>query len=174
MERSDVQAKQAILNHLITLPQKILSLHGEKDATEFLLYDICNRNCFNFQKAAYLVDNPDFDCLKGVAGFCADQMFGQETIWEMPELFREYMAKAPFHQKVRSVLRPSGKRSGMSEQQTALMIGDYLGLSNPASCSWRMKHDNQGLLIYESQTSCPIPDDLLKNGACLLGFCPVY
>ena len=48
--------------------------------SEFVLHDICNPNCFNLQKAAFLVDNPDFDCLKGVAGFSADEAYQKHDL----------------------------------------------------------------------------------------------
>src|SRR5262245_10115368 len=100
MERSEMK-KHAILNLLSTIPQKVLSLHGTENITEFVLHELCNTHCFDFKKAAYLVDNPDFDCLKGVAGFSSDEAYPKETIWEKPELFTAHMKKAAFNKKVR-------------------------------------------------------------------------
>ena len=166
--------KHAILNRLCTLPQKVLSLHGVENVTDFVLHDICNINCFNLPKAAYLVDNPDFNCLKGVAGFCNSQEFSEDTIWETPEVFIAHVNTTPFHQKVRSILKPSSLKSKTSDQETTQIISDYLGIANPAYCSWQMKHDNLGILIYESAKDNPISQELLLKGACLLGFCPIY
>lgn len=174
MERSEMIKKHGILNHLTSLPEKVLSLHGIENTTDFVLHDLCNHNCFDLQKAAYLVDNPDFDCLKGIAGFSASEAFCQDTIWETPELFTAYMQKAPFHQKVRSIMQPSMRRASKSDQETTKFVADYLGLVKPSYCSWQMKHDNHGILIYETQLSCPVSPDILRNGACLLGFCPIY
>ncbi len=168
--------KHDILNHLTTLPQKVLSLHGVENIniTEFVLHDLCNKGCFNLQKAAYLVDNPDFNCLKGVAGFSSQEAYDKDVIWETPELFMQHMYKAPFNQKVRSIMHPSMAKSRKSDEETTAIIGDYLGLAKPSFCSWQMKHDNHGILIYEIEASCPVSSDILKNGACLLGFCPIY
>jgi len=174
MERSEMLKKHAILNHLTTLPQKVLSLHGVEHVTEFVLHDLCNESCFNLQKAAYLVDNPDFDCLKGVAGFSAREAYDKDIIWETPELFMAHMQKAPFNQKVRSIMQTSMVKSRKSDEETTALIGNYLGLAKPSFCSWPMKHDNQGILIYEVEIGCPVSPDILKNGACLLGFCPIY
>lgn len=165
--------KHQILNNLSILPQRILSLHENENVSEFVLHDLC-KNCFNLQKAAYLVDNPDFNCLKGIAGYSMDQAYATDTIWETPELFLAYMQKAPFHQKVRSLVRPSMRKTNKSDQETTALVADYLGLNNPGYCSWQMKHDNHGILVYEIQTSCPVSPDILLNGACLLGFCPIY
>lgn len=165
--------KHAILNCLSAIPQKVLSLHGTENMSEFVLHEICNPECFNLTKAAFLVDNPDFDCLKGVAGFSADEAYQKQPIWDNPELFTDHMKKAAFNQKVRSIIKPSMRKSHKSEQETTQIVGDYLGLQKPSYCSWQMKHDNHGILIFEQQLSCPVSPDILLNGACLLGFCPV-
>lgn len=166
--------KHAILNQLSSLPQKVLSLHGQENVSDFVLHELCNQNCFDLKKAAYLVDNPDFDCLKGVAGYSLEEAYTKNPVWETPELFMAHMAKAQFNQKVRTILKSSMARANKSDAETTKMIGDYLGLSKPVYCSWKMKHDNHGILIYEMPTSCTVSDDVLLNGACLLGFCPIY
>ena len=174
MERSEILKRHEILNNISSLPQKVLSLHGTENVAEFVLHDLCNQNCFDLQKAAYIVDNPDFDCLKGVAGYCTDQSYTtKNNIWETPELFAQYMKKAPFNQKVRSMSKPSMRKSSKSDEETTAFVADFLGLSNPLFCSWQMKHDNHGFLIYEVNC-CPVSQDILLNGACMLGFCPIY
>lgn len=166
--------KHAILNQLSTLPQKLLSLHGTNNVTEFVLHELCNPHCFDLKKAAYLVDNPDFDCLKGVAGFASNEAY-KDTIWDKPEAFIAHMEKSNFNNKVRSILKPSMARARRTDAETTKVIGEYLGIHNPAFCSWTMKHDNHGILIYETEpNSCPIYSDILRNGACLLSFCPIY
>ncbi len=60
---------EALLRCFTHLPQQILSLHKIDNATEYVLHSLCDAGCLDLQKAAYLVDNPDFDCLQGVAGF---------------------------------------------------------------------------------------------------------
>lgn len=173
MEHSEILKRNTILNKLSTLPQKVLSLHGKQNIAEFVLHDLCSPQCFDLQKAAYVVDNPDFDCLKGIAGFSADQAYTSNLIWETPELFAEHMQKAPFNQKVRSINHSSMRRASKSDQDTTALVAEFLGLSRPSFCSWQMKHDNQGLLIYEVNC-CPVSPDILLNGACMLGFCPIY
>lgn len=39
MERTKALKKHDILNHLTTLPQKVLALHGVENVTEFVLHD---------------------------------------------------------------------------------------------------------------------------------------
>ena len=59
------------------------------------------------------------------------------------------MKKAPFNQKVRSIIRPSMRKTHKSDQETTALVADYLGLQKPSYCSWQMKHDNHGILMYE-------------------------
>lgn len=174
MESVELLKKQAILKHLTSLPHKVLSLHGVDSISEFVLYDLAAAECFNFNKAAYLVDNPDFDCLKGIAGFDASQYYTQDVIWETPELFIEHMKNVSFNTQVRHVMQPSAHKAGKSDQETATQLGNSLGFSTPSSCSWKMKHDNRGILIYENKNECPVEPEILLYGACLLGFCPIY
>ena len=73
MKHDGANNKNRILIHLSTLPQKILSLHGRADLAEFVLRDLCHERCFNLKKAAFFIDNPDFNHLKGIAGFCHEE-----------------------------------------------------------------------------------------------------
>lgn len=173
MEREEFLKKnQRILYLLNQLPKKMLALHGAENVTDFVLHDLCNKDCFNLSKAAYFVDNPDFDCLKGVAGYCAQETYPKSSsLWESPEDFNNYMSTAPFHQKVRSISQPSRKKMGGSDQDLVIQLADQLNLQSPQYCSWNMKHDNHGLFVYEGATDT---NELLNNGVCLLSFCPIY
>lgn len=64
-----------VLVCLSCLPHKMLSVHGLSNATEFVLHELCQSSCFNLKKAAYFVDNPDFDRLQGVAGFNKEEEY---------------------------------------------------------------------------------------------------
>lgn len=173
MERNDILKKHEILHRLSSLPQKLLRLHGNENVSGFVLHELCDPNCFNITKAAYLVDNPDFDCIKGVAGFSATESYNNDAIWENPEAFDEHMKKSAFHNKVRDFAKPSMRRASKSDEQACHMIAEYVGIAKPGYCAWDMKHDNHGILVYETQLSCLVAPELLKNGACFLGFCPV-
>lgn len=176
MNRDEILKKhQNVLCFLNQLPKKMLSLHGTDNVTDFVLHDLCNKQCFNLNKAAYFVDNPDFDCLKGVSGFCAQESFAQPTYWESPEIFTSHVKNSQFNQKVRSILQPSMKRSGVSDQKVIENLSQELNMQSPLYCAWDMKHDNHGIFIYEPATDmCEIPQEMLSNGVCLLSFCPIH
>ena len=63
---------------LSILPQQILSHSWNENMSEFVLHEICNQSVLT-TKAAFLVDNPDFDCLKGVAGYSTDEAYATDT-----------------------------------------------------------------------------------------------
>lgn len=166
---------QKIVDHLRRLPRKMLLLHGVDNITEFVLHDLCSQNCFNIEKAAYFVDNPDFNCLKGVAGFARNEVNETGDIWQNPESFSKKMATSTFNQKVRSMVRESCRRCGQSESEIGKLIAHELGFTNYGVYSWGMKHDNYGLFVCEKGGSQEhAHDDIIIDGLCLLGFCHVH
>lgn len=160
---------------LCSLPRTMISLHGHDNLTEFVLYQLCNDECFNFKRAAYFVDSPDFNCLKGIAGFCHEDIVTGDVKWSDPNEFSCHIQQAAFNQKVRNYVHESLRRKGEADNQIVHALAQELELNNPMFCAWDMKHSNHGLFIFEPRQDEDIPaqDDLL-NGLSLLGFCPVY
>ncbi len=176
MERKGLlDYEHKILNHLTYLPRKILSLNDRENITEFVLHDLCGQDCFNLEKAAYFVDNPDFDCLKGVAGFSRVEAYPDScNIWETPKAFSVHMSKAPFNQKVRNMYKESMKKSHKKDDVIASEIAQDLGFENHTFYSWDMKHYNHGILIFERENINKEHDKYLLNGISLLSFCPIF
>ncbi len=175
MERVNISPRRhQMLTRLTELPVKILSRHDLENITEFVLYELCGPNCFNLKKAAYFVDNPDFNCLKGVAGITNSDQFGN-NYWEQPEKFSHFMKESKFNQQVRNLTRPSAKHNKTADTKLAQDLAAELSLKNPAFYSWNMKHGNHGLLLFEHspETAHEIDDQVLQ-GLCLLGFCPIF
>ena len=176
MKPEDSSNKQyQVLMYLSTLPKKMVSLHGHENMTEFVLHDLCDEHCFNLNKAAYFIDNPDFDCLKGIAGFARDEAMKSCNIWQCPSEFSGHMQQSPFNQKVRGLVRNSIKHSSHEPKEIVETIADYLKLEHPSFCLWDMKHDNTGILIFDK--ACQeesIHEEYLQNGLSLLSFCPVF
>lgn len=166
-----------ILSTLSKLPRKMLSLKGQENVTEFVLHELCHKNCFNLEKAAYLVDNPDFNCLKGMAGFCSIEAYKpDEDIWNNPRSFSTHMQGALFNQKVRSFSHTSMRKDHKPDEAIVHLVARELHMENPGYYSWDMKHDNHGLLIYERQCkegdACDV--EAVLNGLSILGFCPIF
>ena len=166
-----------VVDNLRRLPRKILSLHGLENVTEFVLHELCSKSCFNLKKAAYFIDNPDFDCVKGVVGVSNMELHEIEDIWSSPDSFTQQMTLSPFNQHVRSFIYESHKKNGKSYEDMAKSIAYELGINEYGFYSWDMKHNNHGFLVCEKNTIDPQEhpqDDIVIDGLCLLSFCPVH
>lgn len=163
-----------VLDRLCCLPQKMLALKNNDNVSEFVMYELCS-HCFGINRAAYFVDNPDFNCLKGVAGYSREEPFEiKEDIWANPKSFSDYMQKAEFNQQVRKFQHPSVKKHERSDDEIVEEIAKTLGLGQHGYYAWDMKHDNHGIFVYEKSDEVLCDEDYLKSGLSLLGFCPVY
>jgi len=170
------QRQHEVLTRLSNLPRMILMLKERDNSPEFVLHDLCHPTCFNLHKAAYLVDNPDFDCVHGIAGFSRDEAtIDTDDIWENQDEFSNVMQASRFNNNVRQIERASLKRSNGSEQEVVQELAQLLDISQPTACTWNMKHDNYGMLIFERAAFDDSElDEYLVNGVSLLSFCPIY
>lgn len=166
---------QRVLQCLSSLPRKIMTVHELDNVPEFVLYDICDENCFNILRAAYFVDNPDFNQLKGVAGFCRDEVQEKgDALWENPEQFSAFMDESPFNRKVREIFIESVKGNNHMHEHIVSEIAPQLNFKNPAWCNWDLKHYNYGLIIYEkANLADDVFDEHFINTLYLLGFCAI-
>jgi len=165
-----------IAESLRRLPRKMLQFHGRDRVTDFVLHELCSKDCFNIPKAAYLIDNPAFNCLKGVVGVSGAEL-SSGNIWEKPDDFIKEMKASSFNEKVRSFSYDSRKNRGESEDAMAKIIAQELGMADYGFYSWDMKHDNHGFLVCEKDNnpqSHHADKDFIIDGLCLLSFCPIY
>jgi hypothetical protein len=177
MKREELLDKQnKMLICLTGLPKKILSLHGAENVTEFVLHDLCNECCFNLSRAAYFVDNPDFNCTKGIAGFCRDEIRDKcSGIWDDPQAFSRCMQSSLFNQKVRHINEISLKNAGYDQDVLAKKLAEDLDFKHYTYCSWTMKHDNNGFVIFEkAEPQETFADEHVLSGVTLLSFCPIF
>jgi len=164
-----------VLVAVTTIPKNIITLHGIDNMTEFLLHTLSQQDCFNFSKAAYFVDNPDFDHFKGIAGFAqVDSYRPRATHWSEPDEFSQHMRQAPFNNQVRNVCRCSIKRNKQSEEKVIQELSDALRFSNPRYVAWPVKHDNIGLLVFEKADREDEVEQHLESALSLFGFCPIF
>jgi hypothetical protein len=168
------------------LPQKMLALSFSDNLVEFVLHELCSPRCFNITKAAYFIDNADFNCLKGVAGFDKINEFedGTHDSWNAPEKFTQHMNLCQFNTHTRSVVLPSPTRAQQSTTDLVSLLAHMLDIRQPQYYTWMLKHDNRGILIYQvpeshsghgdtTDTQEPFDAELLC-GLHILAFCPVY
>lgn len=176
MKRSEMPFQHEKLLRCFThLPRQILRLNEIDNATEYVLHSLCEEGCLNLQKAAYFIDNPDFDCLKGIAGFSKEEGSNScDIVLDDTGCFKNHVAQCDYNKTVRTITAPSPKRNGYSPERIIEQFAEKLGMSNPECHSWNIKHDNFGLLIFERDESDErqLHEDFL-HGLSILGFCPV-
>lgn len=166
---------RSVLGSLSDLPKRMIDLQNLENIAEFVLHGLCQPGCFDISQAAYIVDNPDFNCLKGIAGFSAAEaeLLRAET-WLSPELFSNLMRASKFNQQIRSLERASLRANGRSNDSALQEIAAEVGIANPAFCTWELKHDNYGVLIYRKPDNDPTFDEHFIKSLYLLSFCPIF
>lgn len=176
MNEAERQKKEnELLKCMCDLPKRLIDHHGKLNLTEFLLHSLCTKCCFNFSKAAFFVDNPDFDHLKGVAGFFVHESYPDGEHWNSPDNFSSHMETSPFNQKVRAVLEKSPKRGGKPHDSIVRSLAEDLEMESPLHRVWNVKHGNHGLLVFEAnEDDRAFIDGHLEKALYLFGFCPVF
>ena len=173
MRPNDVRQYE-VLARLSLLPRKIIALHVQ-DApymAELILHELCDRHCLDFDQAAYFVDNPDFDCLKGVAGFDRHD-HKTNHILEPHEHFIAHMPDCRFNTLVRDLSYASYKRAQRDEQDIVRDLARDLDIKNACCIVWRLKHDNHGILLYRINHHDDDIREHIENGIHFLSFCPI-
>lgn len=175
MKHEDVIARNAsISTRLSYLPRKMLTIPGHDQLPLFVLHELCDEGCFDLVKAAYLVDNPDFDCMRGVAGVAREHMLTSCDIWGNCDQLLTTVAQSSFNVSVRQVVMPSARRSSVSDEAIVQKVCQELGMRCDGYCSWSMKHANQGILVFErAKKESSLSQEDLLDGASLLSFCPI-
>ena len=164
-----------LLSHLGNSSKNMVAHHHRDNLSEFVLHDLCSDQGFKIRKAAYLINNPDFLCLKGVAGYYQPEMFTSVT-WVNPKEFTSHMQKAAFNQHVRSYIDsslPDINSKDFSKKQLRKLV-DFLEIEDAAYHTWQSKHNNQGLFIFEKPHDITNTQDHLYNFLHTLSFCPIF
>jgi hypothetical protein len=175
MKHEDVVARNANISAWLShLPRKMLTIPGHDQLPVFVLHELCHEGCFNLIKAAYLVDNPDFDCMKGIAGVAREHALTECSIWDNHDRLISSVSQSSFNESVRKVALSSARRGSIPDEETAKKVCEQLGMRCDGYCSWNMKHANHGLLVFERvATTTPLAQEDLLNGVSLLSFCPI-
>ena len=62
-----------LVDLLLELPNRILHHEDLEPLAQIILHEVCHKDRLGLKRATYLVDNPDFGCMRGVAGYCKDE-----------------------------------------------------------------------------------------------------
>ena len=164
-----------VLKSLSVLPRMMVLLKEKENLPEFVLHVLSHPHCFNLKKAAYFIDNPPFGFIQGVTGVCQDEFaMDIDSLLNDPDTFCKLVQASEFNNKVRSIEKASQKKKDVPTQALIQELADMLGISSPSACTWDMRFDNYGLLIYEKAAfDDTAADEYLVNGVNILSFCPV-
>lgn len=175
VHKSNAQNDKKLLTKLSDFSKNMTQHHHLENLSEFVLHDVCTIDQFQVPKAAYLVNNPDFICLKGIAGYHVPETFKNGDLWTNQKAFTSHMKSSDFNQKVRSVqdsaLILDGRRM---DDKKIYGLADQLEINNPMYHVWEMKHDNQGVLIFQKPQDFEIGEEHFLRFLYMLSFCPVF
>lgn len=157
-----------LVDSLSALPHKILQHYHLGYLPQIILHELGHDHCFDLKRAIYLVNNPDFNHLVGIAGFCCKEcVLHKKDLWSDPQAFPADMKDATFHNEIKKFVG-----SSLNDPKELMALGLELGLTNPQVFTWHMKHGNHGILIFEQDHDiAPWKQSLLHNAAALLSLC---
>jgi len=157
-----------------SIPEKMILTQGCENLAEFVLHELCDEPCLAFDKMAFFIDNPDFNCFKGVVGVSHQERFSHNNTWNNVTDFSNHMKNARFNQSIRSISRESAARNG---NQWEPYINDLARTITVHDHGWYVfsaKHGNTGLVIFTPNHLNDHGRMALAAGASLLGLCPVF
>lgn len=165
--------ERSLLKHLGNVSKMMVYNYSLDNLTEFVLHDLCSENGFNIHKAAYFVNNPDFECLRGVAGYARPEAYEQNH-WGTMQDFSHHMQRSEFNQLVRTDQYLHFDKGAQSEKERVEELCHVLRLDNPLYHVWDLKHDNHGLFLYELDANDMYVDEHLFDYLHILGHCPIF
>lgn len=169
------QLNDKVWQVLLDLPDKIIKNHETEGLATLVLHDLGLSDRIGFRRACYLIDNPDFGCLKGVACFC--QAYASQCSndpWQNPVDFVKGIEQSSFYGDMQKFIVENVEREQGSCKLASLnTIGTKLGMIEPHVVTWDMRHGNKGILIYEEdeKATCKCNPGLLEKLCALLGLC---
>lgn len=167
-----------LASYLSGLLHKALHFYDVDGLPQIMLHELGHDNSFALNKATYLIDNPDFNHLLGVAGYSQNEChYHDEDMWKDPYSFLSDMKQAEYHNSVREFLSDSLKRKDidLDSAKEVKELGTNLGIEKPEFFSWNMKYGNHGILLFErkKEENNPWRKGFLQNVAALLSFCGI-
>ncbi|MCX5923330.1 MAG: hypothetical protein NTU89_02055 [Candidatus Dependentiae bacterium] len=167
--------EKELLSRFGGFSKNMVKHHHLENLSEFIIHDLCSKDMFNINKAAYLVNNPDFQCLKGVAGYHHPESFTKDNSWQSQKDFTSHMKDSAFNGHVRSVSDRSLslQDSGLEQSKVEDLMLKFQ-MRDPMYHTWDMKYDNQGIFIFEKPQDSEIVEDHLLNFLQILSFCSIF
>jgi len=152
-----------------------VAAHDLDNLAAFVLYDLAHPKCFNLRRVAFFVDNPDFNCLKGIVGIADDEHCYKDDAWQTKEAFSKCIENSQFNTRVRAISQASlSKNKSLQEQEIATLVKQQLLLHEPVWFVFKTKYGNNGILVAEQAEKDIATAEHMPAGAALLAFCPIF
>jgi hypothetical protein len=172
LPQEQIQESTLLVDYITQLVKSIVINQEQKNLAQAVLHHLGHEFGFNFQKIVYVVENPDFHQMIGVAGYDKQECnLHSNDIWSNLEDFNNQMQEAAFNTLVTSISHTSEEETDKKLQ----MITQQLGMSHCECITWNMKHGNHGFFLFEpSENLNPWLKNVLENTVSLLSFCPIH
>ncbi len=166
------------LKTLLKMPRKILDHHEVDGVAQMILHELGQQENLDFKKAFFLISSPDFNHLKGVAGFCRNESSHcRQKMWDDPTNFYQEIQKTSFHAEMKSLLQNDHYHhdGALHKDEHLQDIGKTLNMQSPNVYSWNLRNGNKGILIFEEgdKKVFSTDQDILDHVTALLGLCPL-
>jgi hypothetical protein len=174
VDNNFAKEKESIINHILQIPGHIMQHHHLCNLPALVLCHLASQEGFGLEKVAYLVDNPDFDCTHGITGVCQSQQKPNENLWSAPEKNINRIIEEKFHNQVKGIQISSLSNKNNCRESYIEKIANQLEIKNPTAISWQMKHNNNGLLLFQVDKTHQLASwkkFLLERTASFLGMC---
>lgn len=164
-----------LFHRLGGVSRNVINNHHLENLSEFVMHDICSDDLLNTSKVAYLINNPEFLCMKGVVGWDNQEAFKKGMSWENQQDFTSHMSQSAFNQKVRNLNGQHLIVNGSSlDKSDVFKLADHLEIEDPFYHVWNMKHANQGILLLEKKDQNEEFFEHLPYFVSILSFCPIF
>ena len=121
----------AKMSLIFSLPTEILTLLNTPRAdrlTDYIMARICDKQCCDIKKAAFFVNNPDFDCCRGVIGYHANDLEGVAVHDESFDRIARAFDASGFNKSVKTFSSSALKKN---TQEHIDLMAHAVGLENP-------------------------------------------
>ncbi|MFH0898770.1 MAG: hypothetical protein V1855_04275 [bacterium] len=166
------------LRTLLRMPRKILENHEVDGLAQMVLHELGQKENLDLKRAFFLVSSPDFNYLKGVAGFCGNESSHCcKGMWEDTQMFYGHVQNTAFYADMKKLLQQERYHQDGALQKEEYLedVGSILGMKSPQIHSWNLRNGNKGIFIFEegSKKMCSTDKDILDHITALLGLCPL-
>ncbi|MFH1831727.1 MAG: hypothetical protein ABH827_02885 [bacterium] len=166
------------LKTILAIPRKILDNHEVDGLAQMVLHELGQEKNLDLKRAYFMVSSPDFNHVRGVAGFCSQESSDScQVMWQDPNLFHQKIQTSAFHENMKKFLQKEDfHRDGVV--QSSKYIDDIkaiLNIESPSVYTWNLRNNNKGILIFEESQKrlCTCHPEVLEHVTALLGLCPL-